>query len=240
VGILRAAGIASSLTLLAAMTLLPMEVAGAQTPSTFVGIPSNNATVFGTSQVLDAGASSGVTQVQYEISGGTLTDSVIATATPTIYGWLAKWNTTTVANGTYTLQSVATSNGVSGTSAPVTISVNNPPPSTTVTIPTNGATESSMNNIVFDAAASPGVTTVVFNVTGSGEGGISFTVSATPPIYGWIGVYPGQPVNPVGCEFQNSSYSVQSVATYAGGVIGTGSPVSFTLDIYLPPSLCGL
>ena len=67
-GILRAAGIGSSLTLLAAMTLLPVEVAGAQTPSTFVGIPSNNATVSGTSQILDAGASSGVTQVQYEIS----------------------------------------------------------------------------------------------------------------------------------------------------------------------------
>jgi hypothetical protein len=238
VGILRAAGIGSSLTLLAAMTLLPVEVAGAQTPSTFVGIPSNNATVSGTSQILDAGASSGVTQVQYEISGGTLTDSVIATATPTIYGWLAKWNTTTVANGTYTLQSVASSNGVSGTSAPVTIGVNNPPPSTEVIIPANGATESS--NIVFDAAASPGVTSVVFNVTGSGEGGISFTVSATPTIYGWIGVYPGQPVNPVGCELQNPFYSVQSLATYAGGVSGTSSPVSFTLDIYLPPSLCGL
>ena len=122
--------VSGALMLAAAMTLLPMEVAGAQTPSTFVSIPSNNATVSGTSQVLDAGASSGVTQVQYEISGGTLTDSVIATATPTIYGWLAKWNTTAVANGTYNLQSVATTNGVSGTSAPVTISVNNPPPST--------------------------------------------------------------------------------------------------------------
>ena len=117
------------LVLAAAVTVLPVGVGGAQTPSTFVAIPSNNATVSGTSQILDAGASSGVTQVQYEITGGNLTDSVIATATPTIYGWLAKWNTTTVANGTYTLQSVATANGVSGTSAPLTISVNNAPPS---------------------------------------------------------------------------------------------------------------
>jgi hypothetical protein len=211
VPISRVAVVPVALLLATAMTLLPVEVAGTQTPSTFIGIPSNNATVSGTSQILDAGASSGVTQVQYEISGGTLTDSVIATATPTIYGWLAKWNTTTVANGTYTLQSVASSNGVSGTSAPVTIGVNNPPPSTEV-----------------------------FNVTGSGEGGISVTVSATPTIYGWIGVYPGQPVNPVGCELQNPFYSVQSLATYAGGVSGTSSPVSFTLAIYLPPSLCGL
>ena len=222
------------------MTVLPVEVAGAQTPSTFVAIPSNNATVSGISQILDAGASSGVTQVQYEITGGTLTDSVIATGTPTIYGWLAKWNTTAVANGTYTLQSVATSNGVSGTSAPVTITANNPPPNTTVVIPASGATESSMSNIVFDAAASPGVTTVVFDVTGTGVGGITFTVKATPTIYGWIGVDPGQPVNPVGCVLVNSFYSVQSVATYAGGVSGTSSPVSFTLDIYLRLSLCGI
>jgi hypothetical protein len=95
-------------------------------PNTFVGIPSNNATVSGTSQLLGAGASSGVTEVQYEITGGTLNDSVIATATPTIYGWLAKWNTTTVANGTYTLQSVASYGGeVTGTSPGITITVSN-------------------------------------------------------------------------------------------------------------------
>ena len=51
-----------------------------------------------------------MTQVKYEITGGTLNDSVIATATPTIYGWIALWNTTGVANGTYTLQSVASLN----------------------------------------------------------------------------------------------------------------------------------
>ena len=50
----------------------------------------------------------GVTKVVFEMSGGTLSDQVIATATPTIYGWLAQWNTTTAPNGTYTLQSVAT------------------------------------------------------------------------------------------------------------------------------------
>lgn len=72
------------MVLAAAVTALPVGVAGAQTPSTFVVIPSNNATVSGTSQILDAGASSGVTQVQYEITGGSLNDSVIATATPTI------------------------------------------------------------------------------------------------------------------------------------------------------------
>jgi hypothetical protein len=67
-----------------------------------------------------------VTRVQYEVTGGSLTNSVIATATPTIYGWLASWNTTTVSNGTYALQSVASyAGGVSAPSAPITISVTN-------------------------------------------------------------------------------------------------------------------
>jgi hypothetical protein len=94
-------------------------------PSTSVGIPANDATVSGT-QTIDASASTGVTSVQYELTGGGLNDDVIATATATVYGWLASWNTTTVPNGTYTLQSVAAyGGGVSGTSPAITITVDN-------------------------------------------------------------------------------------------------------------------
>jgi len=94
-------------------------------PTTTIGIPSNNATVSG-GQHLDASGSPGVTQVQYELTGGTLNHSVIATATPTIVGWLAGWDTTTVPNGTYTLKGIASyAGGVSGASAPVTMTVNN-------------------------------------------------------------------------------------------------------------------
>jgi YVTN family beta-propeller protein len=98
-------------------------------PTTAVSIPSNNATVSGT-QLLDAIASPGVSQVQFELSGGpnNLVDDLIATGNPTYYGWLANWNTRTVRNGTYTLQSVASyGGGVSGTSSPITITVFNPP-----------------------------------------------------------------------------------------------------------------
>jgi lysophospholipase L1-like esterase len=94
-------------------------------PSTIVVLPSNGATLSG-AQYLDATTSPGVTKVQYELSGGGLTDSVIATGTPTLYGWLAAWNSTSVPNGTYTLQSVASYlGGVSGASPGVTITVAN-------------------------------------------------------------------------------------------------------------------
>jgi hypothetical protein len=220
----------------AAIVVVPARVEAAQPPSSAVTIPTNNSTVSGTSQLLDAGATPSASQVHYEITGGTLTDSVVATGIPTYYGWLALWNTTAVPNGTYSLQSVAsyTASGTA-TSAPVTVTVNNPPPSTSITIPTSGAIESSANNLLFDATASPGVTQVVFNVSGSGIS--SFSVTATPTIYGWIGVLPG---DPGGVECAIAAVSVQSVATYPGGVSGTSAPVPFTVDVYVPQSLCSL
>ena len=94
-------------------------------PTTTVVLPSNNASV-AANAVLDAVASSGVTKVQYQLTGGTLNNALIATATPTIYGWVASWNSTTVVNGQYTLKSVASyAGGVSATSAPITITVGN-------------------------------------------------------------------------------------------------------------------
>jgi uncharacterized protein YjbI with pentapeptide repeats len=104
---------------------------------TRVLVPSNGAVLAG-APFLDAGAGDalGVTKVVFELSGGTLSDKVIATATPTLFGWLAKWNTTTVPNGSYSLESVATDAAANtDTSTPITITVNNPAPTTTVLIP---------------------------------------------------------------------------------------------------------
>ena len=82
--------------------------------------------------VLDSSATPGLTVsgVQFELSGGSLSDQVVATATLTLYGWIAEWDTTAVPNGTYTLQSVATaaanaSNAITVTSPGITVTVNN-------------------------------------------------------------------------------------------------------------------
>ena len=54
------------------------------------------------------------------------TDNVISGSTPTYYGWIGGWNTTSVPNGSYVLQSVASyAGGVTGTSAGIFITVNN-------------------------------------------------------------------------------------------------------------------
>jgi hypothetical protein len=75
---------------------------------------------------LDASASAHVTSVSFQLTGGPDNRTQIATAQATIYGWIGFWNTTTVPNGTYTLQSVASyAGGLSGTSSPITITVSN-------------------------------------------------------------------------------------------------------------------
>jgi DNA-binding beta-propeller fold protein YncE len=97
-------------------------------PTTSVLLPSKGATLSGGTW-LDAGASSpiGVSSVTFEVSAGRSgSEKVIGSATSTLWGWLAGWDTTKVHNGTYTLRSVATDAlGHSTTSASVTVKVDN-------------------------------------------------------------------------------------------------------------------
>jgi hypothetical protein len=188
--------------------------------STSIVLPSNGTTESGKVAV-NASASAGATQVQYDLTGGSLVNQLIATGAPTLYGWLAQWNTTNVANGTYTLQSVASyPGGVSATSAPITVTVNNPPPSTAVLVPSNGATASG-SATVLDASASVNVTTVAYQLSG---GSLTNQVIATgtPTLYGWLTAWNTTSV-------PNGTYTLRSVASYAGGVTGTSAPITIAV-----------
>ena len=103
--------------------------------------------------ILDASASN-ATSVEFRLFGGIYgyNAPVLCTATATIYGWLCGWNTTTVPNGSYTLVSVASGAGGSASSSGVSITIKNPPPTTSVLIPSNGATLS--GSTYLDASAS--------------------------------------------------------------------------------------
>ena len=155
-----------------------------------------------------------MTKVQYELSGGSYSDTVISGSTPTYFGWIGTWNTTTVPNGTYTLQSVASyaGGGDRHRARPSLITVNNPPPATAVLVPSNGATQSG-GAAILDAGASASVTSVSFELTG---GTLSDQVisSSTPTYFGWIGQWDTTTV-------PDGTYTLQSVASYAGGVTGT-------------------
>jgi hypothetical protein len=95
-------------------------------PSTTVLTPSKGATLSGTAVTLDASASN-ATSVEYWIFGGSFgfTGKMIGTATLTLYGWLASWNTASVPNSSYGLVSEAFGPGGSTFSSDVGITVHN-------------------------------------------------------------------------------------------------------------------
>ena len=187
--------------------------------STAVGLPTNGATLSGSS-LLDASATAGATQVQFVLTGGALSQAVIGTATPTIFGWLAKWDTTTVPNGTYTLQSVASyAGGVTATSTGNSVTVTNPAPTTSVALPATGATLT--GHQLLGASASAGVTQVVFELMGGTLNG-SVVATAVPTIYGWLVIWDSTTV-------PDGTYTLQSVASYASGASGTSRGVTVTV-----------
>jgi hypothetical protein len=98
-------------------------------PTTSIVIPSNGATLSGTSAQLDASASDNVkvNRVEFHLTGGNYNDAFIGLATETQgFGWIYYWNSKSVPNGTYTLNSVAYDPaGNVGRSANVTITVHN-------------------------------------------------------------------------------------------------------------------
>ena len=191
-------------------------------PTTSVVLPSNGASLAG-STYLDAFAADYGTlkKVEFHLTGGSLHGALIASATPTIYGYLAVWNTTSVPNGTYVLQSEAfDAAGLSAFSNGVTVTVNNPPPSTAVLVPSSGSTVKG-SSVVLDAGATSGVSHVTFELTG-GSLTNAVIATATPTIYGWLAQWNSQSV-------PDGTYTLQSVASYAGGVSGTSPGVTVTL-----------
>jgi hypothetical protein len=183
-------------------------------PTTSVLVPSARTALSGTSAVLDASASAaaGVTTVQFVLTGGSYTQSVIGTAVPTIYGYVFVWNTTGVPGGIYTLQSLVTdAAGNTAYSPGITITVDNTPPTTAVLIPSNGA--HLRGTVVLDASASASfgvqITKVQFVLTGRS---FNKTVigTATATLFGWV--FMGNTT-----LVHNGTYTLQSLATDAAG-----------------------
>ena len=93
-------------------------------PSVSIATPTTGATVSGTVSITATASDNvGVASVQYQL-GGTNLSGVLTTVPYTF-----SWNTTTLANGPYTLTAIAKdAANNTGTSVPVSVTVNNPPP----------------------------------------------------------------------------------------------------------------
>ena len=192
---------------------------GVLMPTTTVLLPSNDSSLSGT-QWLDAGASN-ATSVKFLLFGGIYgyNAPVVCTATATFSGWLCSWNTTTVPDGSYVLLSEAFNSAGSTFSSGVGVTVNNPPPSTTVGLPAPGATISGSQWL--DASSSAGVTKVVYKLT-SGTLNQTIIATATPTLVGWLADFNSASV-------PNGTYTLQSAASYPGGVTGISPGIPITI-----------
>ena len=116
-------------------------------PTVSITSPASGAFIGGIFEV-DASATdaTGVAGVQFKLDGANLGAEVIAAPYVTL------WNTTLSAGGTHVLSAVARdASGVTGTAAPVNVTVDNVPPSVSITAPASGAMVS--GTITFSARA---------------------------------------------------------------------------------------
>jgi lysophospholipase L1-like esterase len=197
-----------------------------QPPATSVIIPSSSGVALSGIAVLDAtaGEVGFVTEVQFALTGGSLDQTVVGKGVPTLYGYLFELNTTTVPDGSYTLQSIASdSAGNTGFSPGVQVTIDNPPPTTSVIIPSSSGVALS-GSALLDATAADvgGVAKVQFALTG---GSLDQTVVGTgvPTLYGYLFELNTTTV-------PDGSYTLRSIASDSAGNTGFSPGVGVTIN----------
>lgn len=185
-------------------------------PVTAITAPSAGATVSGTTNVTASASDNvGVTKVEFYVDG-----ALASTDTSAPYSF--SWNTTAAADGSHSLSSKAYDGaGNVGTSASVSVTVNNSvpadttAPTTAITSPASGATVSGSVNVTASANDAVGVTNVEFYV----DGVLAGTDSSAPYSFSWNTA-----------TATNGSHSLSSKAYDAAGNVGTSASVSVTVS----------
>jgi hypothetical protein len=209
----------------------------ATAPTTSVLAPANGATVTGTSNLdATAASASGISKVEFHLTGGTYNQTLIGTATATIYGYILSWNSTTVPNGTYTLQSEAYgTNGTTAYSSAITITVSNAAPTTSVLAPANGATVTGTSNLDATAASTSGITKVEFHLTG-GTYSKTLIGTASATIYGYLLSWNSTTVPNGTYTLQSEAYGTNGLTTYSTAITITVSNAVPTTSVISPAS----
>ncbi len=184
-------------------------------PTVSIIAPSNGATVSGTiSFSANATDNESMERVEFYVDG-----SLIGTDTYSSYS--INWDTTTVSNGSHTLQAKAyDAVGNEGTFSTITVTVDNQapdtiPPTVSITDPFNGATVSGTISFSANATDDQSMDRVEFYDDGSLVG----TDFASPYSYNWDTT-----------TFSNGSHTLQAKAYDAAGNEGTSSTITVTVD----------
>jgi chitinase len=185
-------------------------------PTTSITSPSNGATVSGTTTVTaSASDNAGVSRVEFFVDG-----ALAATDSSAPYSF--SWNTTAVSDGSHALSSTAyDAAGNSGSSASVSVTVDNSvpadttAPSTSITAPSSGATVSGTTTVTASATDNVGVTSVEFYV----DGVLAATDNSAPYSFAWNTT-----------SVADGSHSLSSKAYDAAGNAGTSSAVTVNVS----------
>ncbi len=152
-------------------------------PTVTITAPGDGATVSGTAVTVSANANddNGITQVDFYIDGS---GPPFATDTTTPYS--CSWDSTTVADGAHNITAMATDTNTQTASDTIGVTVDNPdnPPTVTITAPSDGATNVSINTVLTatfsEAMDSSTITASSFTLSGSV---VSGAVSYDPATY---------------------------------------------------------
>src|SRR2546422_903173 len=180
-------------------------------PPVSITAPTAGATVSGTLTVsANATDNVGVVGVQFKLDGANLGAEV--TAAP----YAISWNTTLAANGSHALTVVARDAAANtATAAAVNVTVDNIPPTVSITAPVNGATVSSTLTASASATDNVGVVGVQFKLDGANLGA---EVLAAPYAISWA-------TTPA----TNAAHPLTAVARDAAGNNATAVAVSVTV-----------
>ncbi len=187
-------------------------------PMVSIMSPAPGATAVGSITVSAIATDSvGVAGVQFKLDGTNLGAEIIAAPYVTL------WNTTLSASGTHVLGAVArNAAGNIGTAVPVSVTVDNAPPSVSITAPASGATVT--GSITVSATATDDVRVVGVQATLDGTN-LGAEVIAAPYVTSWNTTFSA-----------SGTHVLSAVARDGAGNIGTAAPVSVTVDNF-PPSV---
>jgi hypothetical protein len=194
-------------------------------PTVSITAPASGSTLVG-SVTITATASDnvGVAGVQFKLDGANL--GLEDTTSP----YSLTWDTTSAANGSHTLTATARdAAGNTTTSAPVTVTVNNPPPADTtpptvsITAPANGATVTGSVTVTAMASDNVGVLGVQFKLDGANLGAEDTT---SPYSITWDATTATQ-----------GTHTLTAVARDAAGNTTTSAPITVTVANGTPPTV---
>ncbi len=185
-------------------------------PTVSITSPANGELVSGTVQITaTASDTNGVKQVEFFVDGAS-----IGVDTNGADGWSVNWNTTTYADGSYSLTAKATDNaGHESTSTPVSVTVdNNAAPTVSITSPADGSTVNKPVTIVANATDDAGVSSVAFYYVDGGTDVLIGNGTASGDVWTYSGWNPA-----------DGQYTLKAVATDTGGKSTTSAPVTITV-----------